>query len=239
MNAIAFFARAMILFSGWLRQCKALFSSSRASSSVLALRIAGPECRPQRACQVLFTGIEILTPLYFNASISPPVLRCLQRIKPVDAYACAESIFDLPFQKKSFDSIMYFGLKKDMDQQHARLLLCDAARVVVPNGIVLLSVGQSPVAAASVIGPAWTRGEIEKPAGERNMGGWNSSYYTTSQRERLHVDQSGAPLLNSAGIPLYKSQESFLNHDWLQTAAASCGFEVQSLVPGQSFTGCF
>ena len=132
---------------------------------------------------------------------------------------------------------MYFGLKKDMDQQHARLLLCDAARVVMPNGIVLLSVGQSPAVAASVIGPAWTRGEIEKPAGERDMGGWTSAFYTNEQQQRLHVDQSGAPLLDSIGIPLYKSRESFLNSDWLNIAAASCGFEVQSLVPGKSFTG--
>jgi hypothetical protein len=157
----------------------------------------------------------------------------LQNFKPVDAYACAESIFDLPFSKKSFDSIMYFGLKQNMDQQHARLLLCDAARVVKPNGIVLLSVGQLSAGAASVIGPAWTRGEIEKPAGERDMGDWTSTFYTTEQQQRLRVDQFGVPLLDSNGVPL----QSFLNSDWLKGAATSCGFEVQSLVPAKSFTG--
>ncbi len=128
---------------------------------------------------------------------------------------------------------MYHGLKQNMDQQHVRLLLCDAARVVKPNGIVLLSVGQLSAGAASVIGPAWTRGEIEKPAGERDMGGWTSTFYTTEQQHRLQVDQYGVPLLDSTIVPL----RSFLNSDWLKGAATSCGFEVQSLVPAKSFTG--
>ena len=132
---------------------------------------------------------------------------------------------------------MYFGLKQNMDQQHARLLLCDAARVIKPNGIVLLSVGQLSAGAASVTGPAWTRGEIEKPAGERDMGGWTSTFYSTEQQQRLQVDQYGVPLLDSTGVPLSKSLQSFLNSDWLKGAATSCGFEVQSLVPAKSFTG--
>jgi hypothetical protein len=64
-----------------------------------------------------------------------------------------------------------------MDQQHARLLLCDPARVVQPNGIVALVVVLSSPDAASVIDPVWTRAWFEKAAGERDMGGWVSPYY--------------------------------------------------------------
>eukprot|EP01046_Picozoa_sp_COSAG06_P079845 COSAG06_NODE_27225_length_597_cov_3.471888_1_plen_33_part_10 len=28
--------------------------------------------------------------------------------------------------------------------------------------------------AVGAVGPAWTRGEIEAPAGERDMGGWTA-----------------------------------------------------------------
>ena len=41
------------------------------------------------------------------------------------------------------------------------------------------------------IGPAWTRGEIEKPAGERNMGSWVMAVYTEEQQARLSVDAEG------------------------------------------------
>eukprot|EP00440_Ansanella_granifera_P059497 gb/GFBE01064486.1/.p1 GENE.gb/GFBE01064486.1/~~gb/GFBE01064486.1/.p1 ORF type:complete len:408 (+),score=94.94 gb/GFBE01064486.1/:1-1224(+) len=42
-----------------------------------------------------------------------------------------------------------------------------------------------------VIGPAWTRGEIEKPAGTRNMGTWTALVYTEEQQRRLGVDEQG------------------------------------------------
>ena len=35
------------------------------------------------------------------------------------------------------------------------------------------------------IGPAWTRGEIEKPAGEKDMGSWKALVYTEEQQARL------------------------------------------------------
>ena len=43
------------------------------------------------------------------------------------------------------------------------------------------------------IGPAWTRGEIEAPAGEQDMGGWIAAVYTAEQQERLGVDKEGNP----------------------------------------------
>ena len=42
------------------------------------------------------------------------------------------------------------------------------------------------------IGPAWTRGEIERPAGEKNMGSWTAAVYTQEQQDRLGVDEFGA-----------------------------------------------
>jgi hypothetical protein len=57
----------------------------------------------------------------------------LQRFKPTEAYTCAESMFDLPFHRNTFDGIIYFGLATSFDQKHARLLLCDAHRVVKSN----------------------------------------------------------------------------------------------------------
>eukprot|EP00931_Biecheleriopsis_adriatica_P094033 TRINITY_DN67739_c0_g1_i1.p1 TRINITY_DN67739_c0_g1~~TRINITY_DN67739_c0_g1_i1.p1 ORF type:complete len:280 (+),score=57.64 TRINITY_DN67739_c0_g1_i1:60-899(+) len=42
-----------------------------------------------------------------------------------------------------------------------------------------------------VVGPAWTRREIEKPAGRKNMGTWIAAVYTDEQQRRLGVNESG------------------------------------------------
>jgi hypothetical protein len=57
---------------------------------------------------------------------------------------------------------------------------------------------------ASVIGPAWTRGEIEKPGGLRDMGGWTANYYTTEQQNRLGVDENGNPTGFGEGAGLWR-----------------------------------
>jgi len=44
------------------------------------------------------------------------------------------------------------------------------------------------------MGPAWTRGEMERPAGEKSMGTWTAAVYTEEQQERLNVDEMGEPL---------------------------------------------
>ena len=41
------------------------------------------------------------------------------------------------------------------------------------------------------VGPAWTRGEAEKPAGEKDMGGWTAAVYTAEQQARLGVNEMG------------------------------------------------
>ena len=60
-------------------------------------------------------------------------------------------------------------------------------------------------APVGVLGPAWTRGEIEAPAGEKDMGGWTAAVYTEEQMTRLTVDQYGAKkraiVGGSAGLP--------------------------------------
>ena len=41
------------------------------------------------------------------------------------------------------------------------------------------------------VGPAWTRGEIERPQGEKDVGGSTVSFYTQEQQQRLGVDEQG------------------------------------------------
>ncbi len=47
---------------------------------------------------------------------------------------------------------------------------------------------------AARVGPAWTSDTaIERPAGEKDMGGWAASVYTPEQQARLGVDEFGKP----------------------------------------------
>lgn len=52
-----------------------------------------------------------------------------------------------------------------------------------------------------VVGPAWTRGEIERPAGTKDMGSWTAAVYTPEQQARLGVDEQGnkVPAAATAG----------------------------------------
>jgi len=52
------------------------------------------------------------------------------------------------------------------------------------------------------MGPAWTRGEIERPLGEENMGSWTEARYTPEQMARLNVDKYG-----KAASPSKKANE--------------------------------
>lgn len=67
------------------------------------------------------------------------------------------------------------------------------------------------------IGPAWTRGEIEKPQGTKNMGGWTSGVYTAEQQARLGVDEMGSKL---AQAPAVAAQVPSLS-------ASRCGYSVR------------
>lgn len=56
-----------------------------------------------------------------------------------------------------------------------------------------------PPELAQAIGPAWTRGEIEKPADRRDMGGWIKAVYSAEQQQRLGVDEEGNARPQPAG----------------------------------------
>ena len=45
-----------------------------------------------------------------------------------------------------------------------------------------------------MIGPAWTRGEMEKPLGQESRGTWTAAVYTAEQQARLGVDKAGTLL---------------------------------------------
>ena len=45
-----------------------------------------------------------------------------------------------------------------------------------------------------MVGPEWTRGEIEKPEGEKDMGEWKENIYTKEQQNRLNIDEKGQKL---------------------------------------------
>lgn len=51
------------------------------------------------------------------------------------------------------------------------------------------------------MGPAYTRGELEPPAGEKDMGTWTARIYTKEQQQRLQIDEFGAPALRSGEPP--------------------------------------
>jgi hypothetical protein len=42
--------------------------------------------------------------------------------------------------------------------------------------------------------PAWLTGDIERPQGARDMGGWTMRVYTKEQQARLNVDETGEPV---------------------------------------------
>ena len=56
------------------------------------------------------------------------------------------------------------------------------------KGIFKLDV---PSGGLQAVGPAWTRGDMEAPAGEKDMGGWVATAYTPEQQARLGVDEQG------------------------------------------------
>ena len=44
------------------------------------------------------------------------------------------------------------------------------------------------------VGPAWARGEVEKPRGQESRGTWTAAVYTAEQQARLGVDKAGTLL---------------------------------------------
>ena len=82
-----------------------------------------------------------------------------------------------------------------------------------------------PEAAATgldALGPAWTRGELERPAGEKDMGGWKAAVFTEEQQARLGIDAEGHP----APTPVARQTTQALTAELL--AAAVAGAEKEA-----------
>ena len=58
------------------------------------------------------------------------------------------------------------------------------------------------------MGPAWTRGEIERPLGEENMGTWTEARYTAEQMARLNVDKFGKAVETKKKEPKAQAEAS-------------------------------
>jgi len=76
------------------------------------------------------------------------------------------------------------------EEQQARLRVTEDGKPLDQPAPERLMPGQN----GGGIGPAWTRGEIEKPAGTKDMGGWTAAFYTEEQQARLRVTEDGKPL---------------------------------------------
>ena len=63
---------------------------------------------------------------------------------------------------------------------------------------VLSASSTEAAGAVGALGPAWTRGEIEAPQGEKSMGSWTAAVYTAEQQARLSVDEVGRPTTRRA-----------------------------------------
>jgi len=72
-------------------------------------------------------------------------------------------------------------------------------------------------AAFGVLGPAWTRGELEAPQGEKSMGSWTAAVYTPEQQARLGVDETGQPAAPPAAPPPAPPQPHPHPHPQLQS----------------------
>ena len=59
-----------------------------------------------------------------------------------------------------------------------------------------------------VLPPPWLRGEMEAPAGEKDMGGWTRGVFTPEQQTRLGVDENGinvttaVPVVETTSAPV-------------------------------------
>jgi len=49
--------------------------------------------------------------------------------------------------------------------------------------------------------PAYLMGDVEEPAGEKDMGGWTMRAYTPEQQARLNVDEEGTALAKGEDVP--------------------------------------
>ena len=72
--------------------------------------------------------------------------------------------------------------------------------------------GRRMVGGSSGLGPAWTRGEIERPLGTKSMGTWTAAVYTEEQQLRLGVDEQGKPQADAAATTAQPASSRFPAH---------------------------
>ena len=81
------------------------------------------------------------------------------------------------------------------------------------------------------LGPAWTRGEIEAPAGEKNMGSWTAAVYTEEQQARLRVTEMGEKLGVDGNVLPGRGTPFTVGAPAVPTAADSAPATVASRFP--------
>jgi len=73
------------------------------------------------------------------------------------------------------------------EEQQARLGIDETGNKIEPN----TAAGAEGAIKVGAVGPAWTRGEMEAPGGEKDMVGYVVAVYTEEQQARLGVDEKG------------------------------------------------
>jgi len=76
-------------------------------------------------------------------------------------------------------------------EQQKRLGVDESGKKVQAAPAPVAMVSSSRTTKCGVVGPAWTRGEMEAPAGLKQTGTFTSRVYTAEQQARLGVDESG------------------------------------------------
>ena len=77
-------------------------------------------------------------------------------------------------------------------------------------------------AICNAIGPSWTTGDMEPPAGEKDMGGWTAAVYTEEQQIRLNIDEFGQPIRT----PLEPDMFVVMNNGKLDYVKSKVDFKV-------------
>ena len=80
----------------------------------------------------------------------------------------------------------------EQEMQQATESLTAVAQATPPGSLAAAEPTLRDPQSRSSLGPAWTRGEIEAPAGTKEMGAWKAAVYTPEQQMRLAVDEQGA-----------------------------------------------
>ena len=75
------------------------------------------------------------------------------------------------------------------------------------------------------MGPAWTRGEMEKPGGEKDMGSYKALVYTAEQQARLNVDEFG-----ENAMPATQDEATVYLIEQTQCAEATLPTQLATLV---------